>query len=136
MADFRPYAPYGSGMAEETEVRRRALGDVRGHEVELEQCAVRSVSGEEVEVEQSAVVFARAGRMKMEGSASVVVAARTVEAEDLRALFVLAPSVRGNVRTLFDLRTALAAGAGFFLARRGLRLANDMLRFALGRRKG
>ena len=119
MTRFGPGAwPNGGSIEGEAKARGAVVGDVRGHEVEIEQCAVRSVTAERVEAEQSAIAIVRAGQARMENTAAAIVAARTVEAGDLRALFVLSPSVRGNVRTLFDLRTALAVGVGFFLARR------------------
>ncbi len=136
MAQFDPETGHnGSAVASEAEIRGAVVGEVRGREVEIEQSAVRSVAAEEIEAEQSAFAFVRAKRVRMAESAAAVVVARTVEAADLRALFVLSPSVRGNVRTLFDLRTALAAGAGFFLARRMLRLVADSIRTASGWRR-
>lgn len=118
--------------AAETELRRAAIGDVRAHEVEIEQSAVRSVHAEEFEAEQSAVLFARAGTAEIENSAVGILVAREVEAESLTAAFVLAPVVRGNVRTLFDLRTAFAMGAGYFVARRTLRAIGDVRRAVTG----
>lgn len=105
------------GSTEDVELRRAAIGSVEGKEVEIEQSSVRSVVVDEFEAEQSAIAFVRAREVSIEGAAAGVIIARTVEAEELRAAVVIAPSIRGNVRTLFDLRTAFAIGAGFFLAR-------------------
>lgn len=120
-----------AATADRVEISRSSLGEVRGRDVEVEQSAVRSVHAERLEMEQSAVIVARATDAELQSSAIGVLAAREVQAEQLTALFVLAPVVRGNVRTLFDLRTAIAVGAGFFLARRALRLFGDARRALL-----
>ena len=134
MVTFDPFA--GVPPEGEIEVRGSAIGDVRGNEVEIGQSAVRSVFAERVEIEQSGVFAVRANRVKMSGVASVLVAAREVEAQDVRAVVLLTPSLRGNAGALFDLRTAIAIGAGFFLARAALRLAAGAGRWvALGLRR-
>lgn len=113
----------GTPLEGEIDLHGSAAGDVYAHGVEIVQSAVRSVFAERVEIEQGAVFSVRADRVKMDRSASVLVAAHEVEAQDVRAILLLTPRLRGNVEALIDLRTAVAIGAGFFLARASLRLA-------------
>jgi len=123
MTNYRPDIRPNGVVEGEVELRGSIARSVAGEKIEIERSAVRSATAEEMEIEQSAVAFARAGRIEVEGGAIGVLAARSVEAGQLRAMLVLSPSVRGTVHTLFDLRTALAVGAGFFIARRAFRLA-------------
>ena len=126
MVAFDPVT--GAPLEGEIEVRGSALGDVRAHEVEIEKSAVRSVVADEVEIEQAAVFAVRADKVRMERSASVLMAAREIEAQDVRTVLLLTPRLRGNVNALMDLRTAVAIGAGFFLARAALHLAGGLAR--------
>jgi hypothetical protein len=127
----------GDPLEGEVEVRGSALGDVRAHEVEIEQSAVRSVEADHIEVEQSALVLGRADSVQIDRSAVVALVGRDVSAGDVRTVVLLSPSVRGNIRTLLDLRTAFAMGAGFFLARAALRMVADSARrlTSLGRQR-
>ncbi|MSQ61809.1 MAG: hypothetical protein EXR43_04435 [Dehalococcoidia bacterium] len=105
-------------------------------EIELRGSAVGDVCAHEVEIEQGAVFAVRADQVKMDRSASVLVAAHKVEAQDVRTVLLLTPRLRGNVTALIDLRTAVAIGAGFFLARAALRLAAGATRWLVpGRRR-
>ena len=127
MVAFDPVT--GAPLEGEIELHGSAAGDVHAHKVEIERSAVRSVSAEQVEIERGAAFAVRADRVKMDRSAAVLVASREVEAQDVRAVVLLTPRLRGNVTALIDLRTAVAIGAGFLLARAALRLAAGAARW-------
>jgi len=109
-------------MNGEVSVRNSAVRSITGNEVEVDQSAVRDLRGDEVEVDQSALLFANAERLTIRGSSAVAVIGRDVQAREVNTVFLLAPRVRGTVRTVFDVRTAFAFGLGIVLGRYLLRL--------------
>ncbi len=108
---------YEHVSAERIEISRSLVGMASGSEIDIEQSAVRRVLGREVELEQSAAVSIRAEEVEIEESGALLVVANRVDAENSAAFIVVTPSMRGNVRSVIDPRTAFAFGAGFFAAR-------------------
>lgn len=109
-------------VAGEVSVRASALRSVSGGEVEIEQSAVQRVRGDEVEIEDSAVAFVTGGRVEVEDSTAIAIAGREVHATRVRTLFLFAPRLQGDVRTVFDWKGAIAVGVGIVLTRRLLKL--------------
>ncbi len=111
----------GGAGAERVEVRASAVREVHGEDVHAEASAVRQLAAEHARLTGSAAGLVRAGYARVESSNVGVLAAREVECTQTRALVVVSLRSRGDVRALFDMRGALAFGAGYFLARAALR---------------
>lgn len=111
-----------SVVAGEVTVRASAVRSVSGGDVDIKLSAVQQVHGEEVEIEGAVVGYAGAQRMDVVEAQVLVATGRHMAARNVRALLLLAPRVHGDVRVLFDWKSALAVGAGIVLARRLLRL--------------
>lgn len=109
-------------VAGEVSVRASAVRSVSGGEVEIEQSAVQDVRGEEVELEQSAAVRVTGERVEVKDSAVAAVVSRTVEAHNVRSFLLIASEIKGEVRTVFDWKSAVAVGVGIVLTRRLLKL--------------
>ena len=103
--------------AEKVEVSHSLVGMASGSEVELEQSAVQRVLGQQVELEQSAAVSVRGEQITIDESGVLAVVGNRVDAQNTAAFLVLTPSLHGSVRSVLDMRTAFAFGAGFFTAR-------------------
>ena len=99
-----------------------AMSGATNGAIEIEKTAVRQVAGHEIEVEESAVLLLQGDEVEVEQSAVFALAARSVEIEQSTTVFLLAQRVTGDVKTLFDWKSALALGAGWVIARRLLRL--------------
>lgn len=110
-----------SVVAGEVSVRASAVRSVSGGDVEIGQSAVRSVQAETAAIDNSAMMAASAGQLSVSNSRVGVLAGRTVDARSVRTLLLIAPRVRGEVRTLIDWKSALAVGAGIVVTRRLLR---------------
>lgn len=108
-------------VAGEVSVRASAVRSVSGGDVEIGQSAVRSVQAETAAIDNSAMMAASAGQLSVSNSRVGVLAGRTVDARSVRTLLLIAPRVRGEVRTLIDWKSALAVGAGIVVTRRLLR---------------
>lgn len=109
-------------VAGEVSVRASAVRSVTGGEVEVRSSAVQHLRGDRIDVEESAVALASAGGISITDSQALAIAGRDVQASNVRTLVLLSPRVRGQVRTVFDWKGALAIGVGIVLARRALRL--------------
>ncbi|HEY8491170.1 MAG TPA: hypothetical protein VIO14_09270 [Dehalococcoidia bacterium] len=107
---------------EEQEAKFAVLRSVSGDEVEVEQSIIQQVAGHDIEIEQSMVGLTSGENVALEQSASVLTVGRNVTVEGGATVFLLAPTVRGTVRTLFDVRSALALAVGYVAARQVVRL--------------
>jgi hypothetical protein len=103
--------------AERVEVSRSLVGMASGSEIQMEQSAVQRVLARDVELEQSAAMTVRAEHVSLDESGAVAVFANRVDAQNTAAFIVVSPSLSGNVRSVIDVRTAFAFGAGYFVAR-------------------
>ena len=90
--------------------------------MDLRQSAVQRLRGDEVRIKDSAVVAVAAEQVHVDDASAVLVAARQAHLRRVRTVFLLAPQVDGDVRTLFDWKGAVAIGAGIVLTRRLLKL--------------
>ena len=94
---------------------------VQGHALRLDSSAAVVVTGGSVEANRSGVVMAVARDVSLNEAGTPLVMAGQVKAGSVRAVVLLAGKVQGNVRTVFSLWTALAAGLGAGVAFYGLR---------------
>jgi hypothetical protein len=109
-------------VAGEVSVRASVVRSVSGGEIEIEQSAVQQAHGDEVEVEQSAVLQLSGTHVDVDDSVVGAVIARKVEARNVRTVFLVASQFKGDVRTVFDWKSAVAIGVGIVLTRRLLKL--------------
>lgn len=108
--------------AEETEARFASLRMISGEDVAVEQSLVQQATGHDVDVRQSVVGLASGENVALEQSVSALTVGRNVAVNGGTSIFLLAPTVRGNVRTLFDIRSAAALAVGYVLARQVVRV--------------
>ncbi len=100
---------------------------IDGERISIDQGASCVIKGENINLNQSIIGMAASSQLNMHSSlstltlsrdsidikdsASVVVAGRDVKAENVKTLFLAASRIEGNVRTIFDWRSALSFGA-------------------------
>ena len=89
---------------------------VEAHAIHLEESVSAVVRTNSLDVNDSGIAFLSAQQAKLKNVTNSVLAANHVEARDVRTVVLLAGRVEGKVRTLLTVRTALAIGAGFYLA--------------------
>ena len=109
--------PLESISSERVEVSRSAVGSISAGAVDLRLSAVRSLTAAQAELRQSAVGVIRGERVSLRKSFAVGTIAKEVAAEDASTVFLISPSVTGNVRAVFTLPGAFALGFGFFWGR-------------------
>ena len=109
-------------VAGEVSVRASAVRSISAGEADIKTSAVQRVQGDDIEIERSSVAFATGGRIELEGGSALAVAGRDVQLKRVNTVFLLAPRVRGEVRTVFDWKSAVAVGAGMVLTQRLLKL--------------
>ena len=109
-------------VAGEVAVRAGAVRSVNAGEATITASAVQRVQGDAVELERSAVGIAGGLQVEVQDSSALGVAGREVRLERVRTVFLLAPRVQGEVRTVFDWKSAVAIGVGIVLTRRLLKL--------------
>lgn len=94
-----------------------AAEEVSASQVVLGRSAIRSLRAEEAMVDRSAVGVARIDHGTLRQSQAGIVAGKSVACDEVRTFVLAAPVVRGEVHTLFDLRTAVAIGFGMALGK-------------------
>ncbi len=109
-------------VAGEVSVRATAVRSISAGEVDIKQSAVQRVTGDDIEIEQSSVALVTGARIELEGGSSFVVVGRDIHMKKVNTVLLLAPRVRGEVRTVFDWKSAVAVGVGVVLTRRLLKL--------------
>lgn len=83
----------------------------------IERAAIQRLRGRDISFSRSAVGLAVGDEVVIRQSVAGVVAARSVAADELRTGVLIAPVVRGDVHTWFDMRSAVAIGFGMGLAK-------------------
>ena len=104
--------------AERVELVQSAVRNLTAATAEVRQTAVQRLSADHASFEKSAVVSARVREATLTNSAAVTLVAGSVSAQDCRTVFLLSPSVKGNVRAVVTPAAAFAFGVGYFLGRR------------------
>lgn len=98
-------------------VRGERLSGLDGSQVFVDRSAVRGLSAEQAHFERSAVGVASFEQGTLRQSTAGVVLSRSVACDEVRTVVLASPVVRGEVRTLIDLRTAVAIGFGMALGK-------------------
>lgn len=101
---------------------RSAAGRVHAGSVQLRQSGAGLVLGREVRIENGGTGAIAAGTLTAERTASKWLIGGSVHARQVVAIAVIAGRIDGQVRCLFDLRSAFAFGAGMALMGALLRL--------------
>ncbi len=120
--------PFEEVSSERVEVSRSAVGAISAESVEVQMSAVQSLMAGQAELQRSLVGMAQGENVSVRESLVVGAIGKDISVENTTALFLLSPSVTGNVRAVFTLPAALVLGLGFFFGRR--------LAQAIGRRLG
>ncbi len=109
-------------VAGEVRVRAAAVRSVTAGDVEVRTSALQHVAAESVAIRRSSVALAGGSAVDVEHSQAFAIAGRDVRLANVRTVLLLAPRVRGEVRTLVDWKTAAGIGIGIVLGRRLLKL--------------
>lgn len=110
-------SPFGDIPPERVEVSRSVVRSLSGGNVNVQMSAVNSVLAAQAGIQQSAVLSVKGQAVSMSESVAGSVVAREMSLENCNTLFLIAPSVNGNVRAAVTLPAAVALGFGFFCAR-------------------
>jgi hypothetical protein len=108
--------------ATRVDASQAAVGSVESEVARLERAAVRRLRATRAHVERSAIGVLNIGQGTLQKSNAGVVVAKSLAADEVRVGILVAPVVRGEVHTLFDMRSAVAVGVGIALGRSLLRL--------------
>jgi hypothetical protein len=119
--------PFEEISSERVEVSRSAVAAISAENVDVQMSAVQSVMAGQARLQQSLVGTAQGENVSVRGGLLVGAVGKDISVENTRVLFLLSPSVSGNVRAVFTLPTALALGVGFFLGRRLARAVSRRL---------
>ena len=98
-------------------VERSAVRSLDADLAHLEQAAVMRLRSAQAELHRSSVGFASFETGTIRQSTAGVVVSRSVACDEVHTAVLVAPVVRGDVHTWFDLRTAFAVGLGLALGR-------------------
>lgn len=94
----------------------------------IERSAIRRVTAEQVDIDRSAVGVATFDRGTIRQSDAGVIVGRSVAVDQVRAGILISPVVRGDVRTLLDIRSAVAIGFGMVLGKVVVSLLKSLVR--------
>ncbi|HMO53089.1 MAG TPA: hypothetical protein PJ994_01170 [Tepidiformaceae bacterium] len=100
--------------------------------VGLDRRAVRRVAADHVETEKSAIGVARFERGTIRQSSAGVIIGKSVAVDEVRTGILIAPVVRGDVKTLLDMRSAVAIGFGMVLGKVFLAVVRGAVRRVFG----
>ena len=109
--------PFDDLPRERLEVSRSAVRSLSGGEVTVALSMVQNLLAAQADVAQSAVISAQGNRLSLNRSAVALAFGREVQAENSRAILLVTPSLRGNIRPVITLPGAFALGLGFFCGR-------------------
>jgi hypothetical protein len=118
--------------ADHVTIAQSAVRSVDGEQVQLSRSAVRNLHATQLTAERSFIGVARVDQGTLRQSQAGVVAARSVACDQVRTFILASPVVRGEVRTLIDLRSAVAIGVGMALGRALLAGGRALARKAFG----
>ncbi|MGD0765235.1 MAG: hypothetical protein ABR978_02880 [Dehalococcoidia bacterium] len=110
-------SPFGELPPERVEVSRSVVRSLSGGNVNVQMSAVNSVLAAQAGIQQSVVLSVKGQAASMSDSLAGSVVAREMSLENCKTLFLISPSVKGNVRAAVTLPAAVALGFGFFWAR-------------------
>lgn len=85
---------------------------IHADEVSLQQSFAQSVTADNVNLDQAAAGLVRSARASITNGAAGVLVGDRISAENASAIFFVARNINGNVKTVFDQKSALALGAG------------------------
>ena len=126
-------ASTNGSFASTTRSGERDPGSEDGQNIEFDraslQGAVMSLHARDVELTQAAAGTITAEHVTLQRSTAGAVLTKSAAADRSRVGILASPVVRGDVHTWLDLRTAFAAGLGFFVGK----LIVDLIRRSLGR---
>ncbi|MCK9518802.1 MAG: hypothetical protein M0R74_07250 [Dehalococcoidia bacterium] len=98
-------------------VEKSAVRHVDADVAQLEKAAVQRLRARTADFERSSVAFASVNSATIKQSNVGAVVGKSVACDEVRTGILVAPMVRGDVHTWFDLRTAFAIGLGMALGR-------------------
>lgn len=127
-----PDGASGEGTATQERFTRSAVGELVVEQALVDRSAVRSLHAQQATVERSAVGLARFHQGTLKRTSVGIAVGRSVACDEVRSYVLLAPVVRGEVHTWFDVRSAVAVGVGIVLGRALILAVKSAWRRALG----
>lgn len=109
--------PFENVFSETVHISRSAVRSVSAREVDARMSAVQRMVAGEARVGQSAVGLLRGDSIAVNDGLLGVAIGRKVTAEGSSTVFLLSPSVTGNVNAVFTLPAAFALGFGYVMGR-------------------
>jgi hypothetical protein len=103
-------------------VERSAVGRVQGRKVRLRHSGALAAIGRTVRVRQGGGLVLAGARLRVERGGGQWLVGGLIQAKQVYAVTVIAARVEGQVRCLFDVKSAFALGAGAALMTGLLRL--------------
>jgi hypothetical protein len=107
----------GDYQASHMTIGRSAVRSITATTTSLERSAVQHLSSDAVTADRTAMGIVKSSTAELRESAAVGVVGDYVRVENSQVVFLLAPRVNGNMKVFLTVPSALALGAGFFLAR-------------------
>jgi hypothetical protein len=129
--------------AGQVKMNASSVGRIKAHAVRMENSAAALANTGSLEAQESAVGATIAREVTLKKSMSPLIIAKKVKLTESRVLLLVAGKVQGNVRAVFTIWSALAAGFGVgaalitlgkFFARRPLVSKGTGARVLMGRK--
>jgi len=124
--------PFEDVRSESVHISQSAVRSVSARQVDLRMSAVQRMVAGEATVGQSAVGLLRGDSINVRDGLLAAAVGRQISAENSSAVFLLSPSVTGNVRAVFTLPAAFALGFGYVTGRWLVKLLTRGLRRLIG----
>ncbi|MBI2846174.1 MAG: hypothetical protein HYX86_06480 [Chloroflexi bacterium] len=96
--------------AQEVTIHQGGAQAVHADTVSISQGGAVMVNSGSLDLEQSGVLLATSQDLQMTNSSAGAVVGQNIRADQIRSVLVLAGSTQGEVRTVFDQKSALALG--------------------------
>jgi hypothetical protein len=119
---------FPNGSPRHVQVDRGAVRNLESDVARLERAAVQRLRAHEAHFDRSAIAFATFDHGTLRQSVAGVVITKSLACDEVRTGVLISPVVRGEVHTLFDMRSALALGFGMALGQAFLKGTRSLVR--------
>jgi hypothetical protein len=124
--------PFENLFSERVDISQSALRSVSAREVDARMSAIQRMVAGQATVGQSAVGLLRGDSVTVKNGLLGMAIGRQITAEGSSTLFLLSPSVQGNVNAVFTLHAAFALGLGYVMGRWLVKLLNRGFKAIMG----
>jgi hypothetical protein len=124
--------PFENVFSERVHISQSAVRSVSAREVDARMSAVQRMVAGQATLGQSAVGLLRGDSVTVKNGLVGAAIGRQVTAEGGSTVFLLSPSVQGNVNAVFTLPAAFALGFGYVMGRWLVKLLNRGFKALMG----